>query len=282
VTGSGLKARRSQWRLSLVLLLAGAAAVAGLGLTWMRSGGGAAALSGGGGAATQARTVHPPAGRAVAWEGVRLEPGEPERLTLYFIGGPDGAPVAPCSPAYEAIANPSGGVMTATVYELPSPTLPPGHGCAAIGYARSLTVELPEPLLGRPVVDGATGERRMVIDARTLLAPTYLPAGYRSVSDRVEGDIHRRTWAPDGRPDRQPWLTVSLGALRVAQPYQPVVLAKPTIRGAPATVSKTKGFDDGICATWVEGTTGHSVCTSGTPGELLPIEELVRVADGLR
>jgi hypothetical protein len=69
----------------------------------------------------------------------------------------------------------------------------------------------------------------------------------------------------------------------LAQPgFDPVVLARPLVRGISATVWKTRGFDDLVCVSWREGTIGRRVCTSGAPERLLPVETLVRVADGLR
>jgi hypothetical protein len=53
------------------------------------------------------------------------------------------------------------------------------------------------------------------------------------------------------------------------------------VRGRPATVWKTRGFDDLVCVSWAEGATGHRVCTSGTPERLLPVAALLRVANGL-
>jgi hypothetical protein len=64
--------------------------------------------------------------------------------------------------------------------------------------------------------------------------------------------------------------------------FDPVVLARPVVRGVPATVWKTRRFDDSICVAWAEGGTGHRVCANGAPERLLPIQQLVRVAVGLR
>jgi hypothetical protein len=218
----------------------------------------------------------------VRWDGARLVRGTLERLTLYFTGGPPGPPDQPCARAYQATATSSADRMTVTVRELPSAPLPPGHGCAAVGYGRTVTIELPEPLRSRQVVDGATGEQRPVIDAALLLTPSWLPPGYRFVREWVEFGIDFRTWAPDRQQGVR--LLVDQGdAGKLARPgLDPVVLARPVVRGVPATVWKTRLFDDSVCVSWAEGTMGHRVCTSGAPGKLLPIRELIRVADGLR
>jgi hypothetical protein len=137
--------------------------------------------------------------------------------------------------------------MSVTLRELSAAPLPPGHGCADVGYGRTISIELPEPLRDRLVLDGATGEQRPVIDAGLLLTPSWLPAGYRFVSERVEFGIDSREWAPDGPDER---LLVDQGdAGKLARPgFDPVVLARPVVRGVPATVWKTRLFDDSVCS----------------------------------
>jgi hypothetical protein len=276
---------RGRWSLrsgTMGLLGVGAIGAVVVALVWITGSHGRASGRAGGGANASIPAGSEARGRAVRWDGARLVRGDPERLTLYFTGGPPGRSDEPCARAYQATAQPSGNRMTVTLRELPSPPLPPGHGCALVGYERSVTVELPEPLRGRPVVDGATGQERLVSDAALLLRPSWLPAGYRFVRERVEFGIDWREWAPDGRQDVR--LEVEQGDPgKLARPgFDPVVLARPVVRDVPATVWKTRGFDDSVCVSWAEGTMGHRVCTGGDPDRLLPIEVLVRVADGLR
>jgi hypothetical protein len=275
---------RSRWSLrskGTALLAIGAVGAVVVGLVWIAGGDGtasgrASSANAGGTIGSQAR------GAPVRWDGARLVRGTPERLTLYFTGGPPGPPDQPCAGTYQATAASTANRMTVTVRELPAAPLPPGHGCADVGYGRTVTIELPEPLRGHPVVDGASGKERPVIDAALLLTPSWLPAGYRFVREWVEVGVDFRTWAPDGQQDVQ--LLVDQGdAGKLARPgLDPVVLARPVVRGVPATVWKTRRFDDSVCVSWAEGAMGHRVCTSGAPGKLLAIGELVRVADGLR
>jgi hypothetical protein len=278
----GLRGRWSLGSKTTALLGVAAVGAVGVGLVWMAGGDGRASDRASGSANASIPAAPQAQGRAVPWDGARLVHGEPERLTLYFVGGPPGRPDDPCARAYAATAKPTGDRVTVTLRELPAPPPPPGHGCAAIGYGRSLTVALPEPLRGRPVVDGATGEQRLVSDAALLLTPSWLPVGYRFVRERVELGIDTREWAPEGRHDER--LLVEQGdAGKLARlGFDPVVLARPVVRGMPATVWKTRGFDDLVCVSWAEGSVGHRVCSSGAPGRLLPVEVLVRVADGLR
>jgi hypothetical protein len=280
VAERGLRSRWSRWSGTTALLAAGAVGAVVVGLVWIAGGSGGASGRAGGGDA-DAATGSPARGAPVRWDGARLVRGEPERLMLYFAGGPPGPPEEPCARTYQATATSGADTMTVTVRVLLAPPLPPGHGCADVGYRRTVTVELPEPLRGRRVVDGATGKQRPVIDAALLLTPSWLPAGYRFVREWVEAGVDFREWAPE-EPDRR--LLVDQGdAGKLARPgLDPVVLARPVVRGVPATVWKTRRFDDLVCVSWAEGAMGHRVCTSGAPGKLLAIAELVRVADGLR
>jgi hypothetical protein len=277
----GPRGRLSLRAMTTALLAVGAIGAVVVGLVWVAGADGRASGRAGGGGGADAAAGSEARGQPVRWDGARLVRGDPERLTLYFTGGPPGPPDEPCARAYQATAAVSGDRMTVTVRELPSAPLPPGHGCADVGYGRTVTIELSEPLRGRPVVDGATGELRPVIDAGLLLTPSWLPAGYRFVRERVEFGVDFREWAPDGPDER---LLVDQGdAHKLARPgFDPVVLARPVVRGVPATVWKTRRFDDSVCVSWAEGSMGHRVCTSGAPEKLLPIQELIRVADGLR
>jgi hypothetical protein len=289
---SSWRERSSRRRLSLILLLIGVAGVAAFGLPWVLSGGAGgddATAAGGGSAAAGPAPPRQLSGPTVRWDGGLLEPGEPERVTIYFIGGSrEGDPVGPCSPAYAAAVLPSPDVVKITLHTLPTESLPEGHGCARIGYQRSLVVPLPEPLRGRAVVDGATGERQELFDARLSLDPTYLPDGYRPARDEAgvmePRGVFRRSWLRDVRPGKQAYLEVVLGDADLARrpTYREVILARPTVRGVAAKVYKSEGFDDSICVTWAEGELGRRVCTLGDPSDLLPVAELIRFADGLR
>jgi hypothetical protein len=274
----GLRDRLWLRPMTSALLAVGAIGAVVVGLVWIAGGASRASGRAGGAnaaAGSQAR------GQPVRWDGARLVRGTPERLILYFTGGPPGPPDEPCARAYQATAASSGNRLMVTVRELPAAPLPPGHGCADVGYGRTVTIELPEPLRDRLVVDGANGEQRPVIDAALLLTPSWLPAGYRFVRERVELGIDFREWAPEGPEERL--MVHQEDADKLARPgFDPVVLARPMVRGVPATVWKTRRFDDSVCVSWAEGAMGHRVCTSGAPEKLLPIRVLIRVADGLR
>jgi hypothetical protein len=215
----------------------------------------------------------------VSWDGGRLDR---DRLRLYFVGARPAQPGDPCSRAYEAVVEPTDDTVVVSVHPVAGPPLAPGQGCTAEGYARSVTVDLPEPLQGRPIVDGASGERRSISDVALLLEPSWLPTGYHRSREYVELDIDTQEFALEGDPDVR--LLVEQGDVDpLARPgFDPVVLDRPAVRGVLATVWKTRGFDDLVCVSWAEGSAGHRVCSSGTPGQLLPNDVLIRVADELR
>lgn len=267
--------RNERWRQPLAFLVAGVIVAAAVGLFWINTDGGETS-----GASDDATTAF---GEPLPWDGARRDG---DRLTLYFTGARPLQADDPCSSAYTAVAEPTDDTMVVTLRPVAGPPLPPDGGCEDIGYDRSVTVDLPEPLQGRPVVDGASGQQRTISDAAELLTPSWLPAGYHFsweyVDSEIDTYIDTRQWVLDGQSDVR--LLVEQGAVdEVGRPgFDPVVLDKPTVRGAPATVWKTKGFDDLVCVSWAEGSAGHRVCASGTPGQLMPNGVLVRVADGLR
>jgi hypothetical protein len=224
--------------------------------------------------------------RTQQWTAARLD-GSGQQLVVHFTGGgPPEAPISPCSPKYQGRAAVTGATMTVTVDALARAPLPSQVICALVGYERSVAVVLPEPLRGRSVVDGATGQVRPVVDATALRQPSSLPAGYRFARDRIEFDADRvafyqREWESAQHSDEA--LLVDQGGPALDQRSdRDVVLATATIHGAAATASKDEGFDDVVCVTWVEGTTGFRVCSRGSPTAPLPVTELLQVAAGLR
>jgi hypothetical protein len=230
----------------------------------------------GGGYGAQSRTQP----GKVAWRGARLV--TPQRLVVDFVGMPPESPTdarAP-RPAYEGTAKATAATVTVTV-AVHVPELPPGSYRVGAGFRRTVVVELPEPLDGREVVDGATGQVKPIVDAAMLWQPSYLPAGYGFGREWVEGQVDRREWWKHGTRDEV--LVVEQGPPRLARlGYRPVVLARPVIREVTATAWRSEGFDDLVCLCWAEGSAGSRVCSQGSPRAPLPVAELVSVANGLR
>jgi hypothetical protein len=264
-------AENERWRQAVAFVVAGVVVAAAVGLFRIVVDGGETPTASG----DQTSAL----GGPVPWDGARRDG---DRLTLYFTGARPLQADDPCSRAYEAVAEPTDDTMVLTVRPVAGSPLPPGQGCEDIGYSRSVTVDLPAPLRSRPIIDGASGERRSISDVAQLLTPSWLPAGYHFSWEYVESDLDIQEWVMDGNPNVR-LLVEQGGADEVGRPgLDPVVLDRPTVRGVPATVWKTKGFDDLVCVSWAEGAAGHRVCSSGTPGQLLPNDALIRVADELR
>ena len=213
-----------RWHQALAFLLAGVVVAAAVGLLRIVTDGGATSSP------SDGATVS--SWEEVSWDGGRLDR---DRLTLYFTGAPPAPADNPCARAYEAVAEPTGGAMVVTVRGLAGSPMPPGQGCEDIGYARSVTVDLPEPLQGRTVIDGASGQRRAVSDVTLLLTPSWLPAGYdrsrKYVESQVGTALDTQEWALDGHPNEG--LLVEQGSAdELARPRSDaVVLRRPTVRG---------------------------------------------------
>ena len=212
----------------------------------------------------------------VPWQGARLE-GDGRRLVVSFTGGaPQGAPLGRCAPLYQGEAEVTDDAVTLTVSEWTTSQFRTAI-CGMVGYARSLTVTLPEPLRGRRLVDGATGRTMPVVDT-VLRQPSYLPAGYRYLREEVDNEVSRRTWRSS-----KGLLDITQGGAAVARlGYRPVILQRPTVHGAAATVWKSRGFNDSVCLFWAEGAIGFRICSLGSPTAPLPPAELVKIGEGLR
>jgi hypothetical protein len=153
------------------------------------------------------------------------------------------------------------------------------------GYARSLTVTLPEPLWGRRLVDGATGRTMPVVDT-VLRQPSYLPAGYRYLREEVDNEVSRRTWLRQGRS--QGLLDITQGGAAVARlGDRPWSLCAPRCTAprrwcGTRVASTTSPSTRSICLSWAEGAIGFRICSLGSPTAPLPPAELVKIGEGLR
>lgn len=136
----------------------------------------------------------------VAWRGARLV--APQRLVVDFVGTPPATPIALRAPrpTYEGVAEATDATVIVTV-AMHLPELPPGSYRTGAGFRRTVVVELPEPLDGRGVVDGATGQLRPIVDAAMLQQPSSLPVGYRFGREWVDGDVDRREWWKESARD---------------------------------------------------------------------------------
>lgn len=140
------------------------------------------------------------------WESARTD-GE-QALLLAFLGSEagDGA----CQAEYRGTARVVGDDVVVDVEVLRSGAA--DEVCPAIGYDRTVRVELPEPLAGRTVVDARTGRPGALLDGATLLNPPEPPDGY-AFDAEAGGFTAGPSWSVRyAKPDRGPTLVVSQGA----------------------------------------------------------------------
>jgi hypothetical protein len=167
---------------------------------------------------------------------------------------------------------------------LPKPKPGEGVGCPAVGLgAARLTITLAQPLGTRCLVDAYDGAARQVLDPATVLKPTYLPDGYTG---------GQATWAtqPPGTAVREyqgpgASLTVTVGSAALNR-HDEHIIELTTVRGHPATVSNSTGFEQDILVAWSKDAT-HAVTVYQTSyyekaHPPLTTDQLVRIANSLR
>jgi hypothetical protein len=174
-------------------------------------------------------------------------------------------------------------------YAAPPSSDPAAVGCYDIklGAAR-LVVDLAAPLGTRSLIDARDGSARQVLDPATVLKPSYLPRDYTG---------GQATWAEDSplggsagaavRTYRGPGstLTVTVGPAPLAQRAVHVV-DHTTVRGHPATVSYSPGFEQDILIAWnedaVHAANLYQTSNYNRKNLALTMDQLLRVANSLR
>lgn len=143
--------------------------------------------------------------RPVSFENVVLA-DDGRSVRVDFVGGKEFDPDDPCSVAYHGTTEIVGEELEIGIYAEPHPTpLPPDTGCAAMGYSRTLTLNLDEPFTGSVVRDLA-GQVFLLAPPAGLAEIGALPDGWEL---RREGNVlgsstlrWERVWSPD--PDPRP------------------------------------------------------------------------------
>jgi AcrR family transcriptional regulator len=151
---------------------------------------------------------------AASWFDAHLS-GNPGELVV-SVTAPVAArsrPSDPCWEGYQPVARAEPDRMVVTIRRLrPRAPAPEGHSCTTVGLLLSLTVPLPEDLRGRPLVDGATGQRRPLVEG--LLTPGWLPDNWfvQMMYPTGRGERWRRVYHQGGgvRAGRGPWRIVEL------------------------------------------------------------------------
>ena len=151
---------------------------------------------------------------AVPWFEAHLS-GNPGELVV-SVTAPVAArsrPSDPCWEGYQPQARAEADRMVVTVRRFrPRAPVPEGHLCTTVGLLRNVTVRLPEDLRGRPLVDGATGQRRPLVEG--LLTPGWLPDNWmpQKMYPAGKGDRWRRVYSQVGgvQAGHGPWRIVEL------------------------------------------------------------------------
>jgi hypothetical protein len=160
----------------------------------------------------------PASDRPVSFENVVVaDDGRSARVD--FIGGKEFDPDDACSVAYRGTAEIIDADLEIDIYAEPHPKpLPLGTGCPAMGYSRTLTLNLDVPFTGTVVRDLA-GQVFLLAPPEGLATIGALPDGWEL---RREGNLlgsatprWERVWSPD--PD--PWPAESDSMLTLYQAF---------------------------------------------------------------
>jgi hypothetical protein len=139
-------------------------------------------------------------GRLVRAEDITISANR-HRLTVSFVGARPFSRADPCSADYTGSARAVGAVLEVSVVEQVVPGRP-AIACDAIGFGRTLALDLPEPFFGSTVRD-VTGYTHFVSRPDGLVELRQLPAGWelRSEEDVPESTTGRwrRTYMLPGR-----------------------------------------------------------------------------------
>lgn len=166
----------------------------------------------------------------------------------------------------------------------PTPSASPGtvRVCASGGYPpRSVTVRLERPLGTRSLLDAKTGIRHPVLEASTLLTPSWLPADYVDLGFRWRSDsplaVEHQYDGPGGV------LRVARGEKTLAWSGEKV-LTTATVLGHPARVFTYPTALRVRCVAWDDSEYSWSICSDGVepPQVSLSTEDVLRVAKSMR
>lgn len=228
-------------------------------------------------------------GHERTWESARTD-GE-QAVLVSFVGAEAGQ--GPCQAEYQGEAVLQGDAFVVSVSTVPPP---PGAGatdqgeliCPAIGYSRTVRVQLPEPRAGRAVVDGRTGRLGPLFDGGALLHPPAVPEGHR-VDEHGSfgaGALWVQSYRKD--EDKAPLLEVvhSSDHGRPLDAHRTLV-ERVTVRGQEAVVAEQRDGERVVTreVTWRERGGIVSVVhwqTHVDSPELMPVDELVELAQSLR
>ena len=227
-------------------------------------------------------------GHERTWDSARTD-GE-RAVLVSFVGAEAGQ--EPCQAEYEGKAVLQGDAFHLSVTTAPRPPdaapLPSEVVCHLVGYTRTVRVELPEPLAGRPVVDAKTGRPGPLLDGGALLHLPALPEGHRldESGGLAAGPVWSHVYRTDD--DRAPVLHVvhSADHGRPLDAHR-ILVERVTARSQEAVVSEQRDGERVVTreVTWRERGGIVSVIHQQThleSPELLPVDDLVELARSLR
>jgi hypothetical protein len=173
--------------------------------------------------------------------------------------------------------------VTIAVGRYAAPSSGANVACADIYRAPTrLKVTLAQPLATRSLVDAYDGVARQVLDPTTVLKPSFLPEGYTggpaTWDDQHPGAAVRKYKGPGGS------LTITVGPASLNRTDEHII-EHTTVRGHPATVSNSPGFEQDILVAWNEDAT-HAATVYQTSDydkshPPLTAEQLVQIANSL-
>jgi hypothetical protein len=217
------------------------------------------------------------------WESARTD-GE-RALLLSFTGAAPGR--GDCESDYVGVAEVKPQRVVVRIDAVPDPATRPDQICPAIGYARTVRVELPEPLDGRVVVDARTGKPGPLLDGAALLVPSAIPDGYAFSSEFGSYGAGASWTFQYSAGDQRPVLTVT-HAQDIGEPLEEglTVLERTQVRGHEAVVLAQLATKP-LRVSWRERGGVVSVQNNVTHGTgedtlLLTKDELVAFARSLR
>jgi hypothetical protein len=135
-----------------------------------------------------------------AWTGARTS-RDGLSLSLFFVGAAEYEPGQPCTMRYVPVVHETAAEVAVVMRGEHPPAANDTTVCPAIGYERSVTVDLAQPFGTRTLV--ALGQARGVLDGSTLAEPQWMPDGWQPDPESPglldpDGTTWRRSWRPAG------------------------------------------------------------------------------------
>lgn len=231
-----------------------------------------------------------PKGPLTWFETVRLSEDR-RTVHLTFTGGAPYSADNPCSVDYAASAEVVGSVLEVAIWEVDHPdraVLPPGAGCPAIGYARELDVQLPQPFTGYEVHDLAGYVH--FLSRPDNLAQLQLPEEWLLRSEETLSESPTGRWRQTYSPHEDPPGGGRPGALDFIQAFNAPAYVEGTFEQPAVEVNGsaarlwTSPEDGELVLVWRLGTDGLALVANEQDfslDELIALAETARLPDAI-